>query len=198
MKVPYGYGFCRIRITYVNANGETGWENIDLKINNNTFPIDTEIGFNFINIYGNKVKEVTHVRRSFNVELINDDSTQTDIINLIAKLRKNPHIYFWFYLHCPTEGTQRDWSSWDSPGNQLCRYMCIADNESLQNLINGFQGAGQILSLRIDVKDKIAVNNFNYLYIPYRDTDTESWGSYPSFPSWLLATQSPHIGIITT
>jgi len=194
MKILYGYGACRFRITYVNAYGIQWWENIDLKINGDNFPIDVEIGERFNNIYGNTVTNITHIKRRFQVELLYDDSTQTDVINLIAKLHKNPRSYFYFYPHVPAFGISRLQDSI----NLLCRYVCKTNVETLRNLVPGFLGSGQILNLNIDVRDKIAVTDDKYLYIPYRESSTGDWGSYPVLPSTALSTQSPMIGIITT
>ena len=194
MKILYGYGACRFRITYVDADGATGWENIDLKINGDNFPVDVEIGEMFTNIYGNTVRNITHVKRQFQVELLYNDSTQLDILNLVAKLHKNPRSFFYFYPHYPGD----TWSGWEDRENQLCRYICTTRQETLRNLMSGYLGSGQILTLNIDVKDKIAVTDDKYLYIPYRDSSTGVWNSYPVLQSTALSTQSLMIGIITT
>jgi hypothetical protein len=195
MRIIYGYGACRFRITYVDSNGNTGWENIDLRVNNNTFPNDTEVGYNFVNIYGNEVRSVSHIKRSFQVDLLYNDTTQADILNLIAKLHKNPRSFFYFYLHNPTTA---GFSGWYEAGNELCRYVCTTDIDQLRNLVSNFSGSGQVLSLNIKVRDKIAITSDKYTYIPYRDTSTGLWGSYPTLPSNVFGSQSPIIGMITT
>lgn len=197
MKVMYGYGFCRFRIAYVSNAGVWGWENIDLRINNNTFPVDKEIGHNFVNIYANENRNITHIKRSFTIELLRNDSNQTDLINLVAKLHRNPRDWFYFYLHCPQGNIGYEFGNWYGFGNELCRYKCTTDVEKLSNLVSGYHGNGQILEITVKVKDKISVTDNKYIYIPYRDTETGLWDCYPDPPSRQFAIKEPVIGIIS-
>ena len=194
MKIPYGYGACRFNIWTGSE-----WQNIDIKIDGNTFPVDIDVGYSFNNIYGNKVRDVDYIRRSWNVRLINNDGTQADIINLIVNLQISPSGFFYFYPHYPGgDDAPLEWGNWSQRKHQLCRYICTISKPALQNLVNGFLGSGQILSMPVDVRDKISVTDDKYQYIPYRDTSTGDWETYPLIGSDPLSVQSPMIGIITT
>jgi len=183
MKVIWGYGKCAIAI-----RNDGIYHIIKLRIDSNSYPIDTRVGYSYANIYSNREEVTEKIVRSFNIDVISDDGDQTDILELIYYLKRNDLDYVRFQLHECDQSTYLRALTWHS---------CLISEPSYNNFISDFQGGGVRLSLALTTKYSINVTDDKVMYIPYMDTSTGLWGTYPELPQYAFSKSIQNIGLIT-
>ena len=168
MKILWGYGNCRFQI---RVDGSTKF--IELKIDSNTYPVDTRVGYSYSNIYSNKVDVVEKIVRSFSIRIIRNDSTQDDILSLLYYLKRNDFDYVYFQLHKCAQDVNGIYM------HNIVSYRCVISEPVFNNFISDFQGGGNVISLSLTTQYSIPINYEKIINIPYRDTTTGLWGIYP-------------------
>ena len=184
MKIFWGFGNCRIKIRAAGV-----WQTIELKIDSNSYPVDTRVGYQYTNIYSNRANVVEKIVRAFNVMVIRNDSNQTDMAKMLYFLKRNDFDYINFQLHKCTQSPYL---------TNLTTYRCVFSEPILNNFVSNFQGAGNTINLNLIVQDSLLVTDDKIKFIPYRETTTGVWNTYPEdSPFSVIAASIKNIGIVT-
>jgi hypothetical protein len=170
MKVLHAFGYCRFEVACIDGVTRT----VDLKINNNMFQEDIEVGFYYLNIYGMTKKSTSGIKRKFTIDIIKKDTDQTDLLKLLWMLKNGVQETFYFYPHFPNNNY-----------NEYFRYLCIFKTLSISNIGDNAILSGQKISMTVECVELLLMTDIRVKYIPYRlsgygeTSSTAGFGIYP-------------------
>ena len=163
MQIPFGYGFCNIKLRYVGVVQPPGSNGQYFFVDQNSFREIIEIKDEFVNLNNMFIKKVKGFHYNFDLMLFdyNYPDSQNNIMN-----------FLYCYNLTDTEGKYFELHPTRSQGMGYSTDMAInvfADEIKLINFTSK-RTVGQKLHIKCHTKDMIDILEF-----PYRDTISGEW-----------------------